>query len=58
MGKYDFRINYVKLLQRLLVESGQQKIDTTKLSDYNLLLQINLYLKMNGYIVTSLTDNA
>lgn len=50
MGKHDKRINYVKILQRLRVESGQHKTDTTQLSDFQLLQEINAYLKHLGCI--------
>lgn len=44
MGKYDLRKNYRLMLNRLRVEYGEPKTDTTQYSDYNLLLEINKYL--------------
>ncbi len=41
MGKYDIRDNYDLMLNRLRMELGEDKIDASIYSDYQLLVQIN-----------------
>lgn len=46
MGKFHKRVYYEMLLERLMKESGEAVMETfERISDYNLMLQINAYLK-------------
>ena len=56
MGKYDLRKNYRLMLNRLRVEYGEPKTDTTQYSDYNLLLEINKYLAKMGCLTYTAHD--
>lgn len=56
MVNFDLRINYVRLLQKLIVEAGERRIDCSKLSDYQLLQAINTYLKYHNCITYTVIE--